>query len=339
MRIPRRGPSSRLRRKVCEAAEAGSFEKASRLLRRLAGLEVSAKRAQLLTESVGAVLATERDRQTRAFLERRPPETSEAPDLLVVSADGGRVQTRQDDPSRKWKEDKVGVVYDATPHPEEPGKPYQGAPPGTRSVTATLASWDELGDFLGDVADRRGYRRAQTKIFVSDGASALRTLRERAFPDAVFVLDWAHAVEHLHASSRAGLGDGDEADRWYERQKERLWNGRVDLVLKHLRSLAGALGPPPDEAPEADPRRVLARDVQYFRDNAAGMDYARFRREGWPIGSGIIESVVKQIGMRVKGSEKHWSLPGVEETLQVVTALISQDGAWDRFWRRAPIAA
>ena len=313
----------------------GSFEKASRLLERLAGLDVSAKRAQLITERVGAVLAAQRERETRAFLERRAPVSSAAPDLLVVSADGGRVQTRQDDPSRKWKEDKVGVVYDATPHPEEPGKSYEGAPPGTRSVTATVASWDALGA----VADRRGYRRAQTKIFISDGAIALRTLRERAFPDAVFILDWAHAVEHLHASSRAGLGDGDEADRWYERQKERLWDGRVDLVLKHLRRLAGALGPPPDEAPEADPRRVLARDVQYFQDNAAGMDYARFRREGWPIGSGVIESVGKQIGLRVKGSEKHWSLAGVEDTLQVVTSLRSEDGAWNHFWRRAPLAA
>lgn len=324
---------------MCEANLAGSFEKASRLLDSLGGLRVSAKQAQLVTERVGAVLAAEREAETGAFLDLTAPDPCVAPSVLVVSADGGRVQTRQDDPSQKWKEDKIGVVWETTPSPEKAGHDYEGPRPRIRSVTATMSDWNALGDHLSALAHRRGYSCASVKLFISDGAFSLRSLRERCLPDAIFILDWAHAVEHVHACSRAGFGDTAQADRWHQRQAARLWEGRVDLVVKNLRSLARRLGPPPDRAGATDPRRILANNVQYFRDNAAGMDYATFRRKGWPIGSGVMESVVKQLGMRVKGSEKHWGLQGVEATLQVVAALHSEDGAWDRFWQHAPLAA
>lgn len=69
------------------------------------------------------------------------------------------------------------------------------------------------------------------------------------------------------------------------------------------------------------------------------MDYPTFRQRGWPIGSGVVESAIKQIGKRPKGTEKHWTLPGAEATLQVITALLSHDGRWDAFWKHCPLAA
>ena len=69
------------------------------------------------------------------------------------------------------------------------------------------------------------------------------------------------------------------------------------------------------------------------------MDYPTFRKNGWPIGSGIIESTVKQVGKRLKGTEKHWNLSGAEAALQVTTHLIAEDGSWNEFWKRCPLAA
>ena len=82
----------------------------------------------------------------------------------------------------------------------------------------------------------------------------------------------------------------------------------------------------------------MANNVEYFRTNRDGIDYPRFRNNGWPIGSGIIESAVKQISKRVKGTEKHRSEKGVEETLENVAHLISEDDRWENFWRRCPLA-
>ena len=74
LKIPARGGSARLQRKVCEANDAGSFEKAARLLRNLAGLSISPKRVQLITERVGEALREEEAGRTSRFLARQGPK-------------------------------------------------------------------------------------------------------------------------------------------------------------------------------------------------------------------------------------------------------------------------
>ena len=336
--IPVRGPSNHLRRKVCEASRAGSFGAAARVLRELAGIDLSVKRVQLITRAVGTQLCERRDKATDAFLTEQayadPPD--EPAGLLVISADGGRIQTRQESRDKKWKEDKVGIVYDAIPVPEESGKKYAGPKPHIRSVVATMAPWERLGDHLSALADRRRYAWALLRIFISDGAQGIRSLRERCFPDAVFILDWAHATEHLHLVAIAAYGPGPKADAWFEKQKDRLWRGRADLVIRNIDRLCRKVGKPPKRAAENDPRRILANNLEYFRTNRDAIDYPTFRKNGWPIGSGIVEATIKQIGRRVKGTDKHWSMPGAEQILQVVAQLIADDHSWDDFWAAAP---
>lgn len=307
----------------------------------LAGVTISAKRVQLITERVGATMMRERDAATASFLTSRSKASRpvEPAALMVITADGGRVQTRQKEPTQKWKEDKVGVVYDAIPTPEKPGEKYRGPKPNRRSVTATLASWDVLGDHLGALGEKRGYHYARQKVFISDGALSIRSLRERCFPDAVFILDWAHAAEHLNQCAIAIFGPGPKATRWYERQKERLWNGHTKRLIAEIARQSRRQGRPAKSAQDNDPCRILRNHLTYFRGNRLGLDYPAFRKKGWPIGSGIIESTIKQIAKRVKGSEKHWTITGAEETLQVVTQLLSEDDSWQNFWRRCPLAS
>lgn len=329
-------------RKVCEASKADSFEKSAFLIETLMGAKISAKRVQLITERVGQSLLELREEDCELFVSGRARASAEAgaPGMLVISADGGSVQTRQDDPSKKWKESKCGFVADFIPSPELPGEDcYREPSPGARTVAATLKPWDSLGDYLSCAAEQRGYSRALEKVFISDGAPGIRSIRERCFPDAAFILDWAHAATHLHDCSLACFADAEKGEKWYEAQKERMWNGRTDLVIKNLERRLKRLGPAPDDASLKDPRRVIANNIQYFRENAAGTRYPYFRSRGWPIGSGLVESAVKQLGKRVKGTEKHWSVSGAEQTLQVVAALISTDGAWDDFWEKGTMAA
>jgi hypothetical protein len=332
---------------VSEANLAGSFPSAARLLGRLASVTISPKQVQLITERVGNAFQARRAEATEAFLRspkaqaplRSKGSRSKGPALLVIGIDGGRVQTRQDDPKDKWKEDKVGVVWEATPSPEVPNQDYAGPTPVGRSITATLAPWDTLGDHLSALADRKGYARALQKICLSDGAGSIASQRERCFPDAAFVLDYTHAVEHLHQTAQAAFGSSDPAKVWVERQEQRLWKGHLDPLIADIARLSRRAGPPPPKAPDSDPRRILATNLHYFQTNGAGMDYPTFRQRGWPIGSGVVESTIKQIGKRLKGSEKHWTLPGAEATLQVITALLSDDGLWDAFWKHCPLAA
>lgn len=308
------------------------------MVHELVGIELSPKRVQLVTQRIGSLLRRERDEATQAFMSGRKqcPEPDRPAELMVISTDGGRVQTIHQDSDKKWRENKVGIIYDAIPTPEQDGVKYTGPNPITRSITATMEPWDNAGDHISTLADQRGYAHAKEKVFISDAAASIRSQRERCFPDATFILDWAHAVEHLHAVAISAHGHGTKAQDWFNNNKDLLWNGRVDLVIKHIKKLSDQHGQPPKSAPDGDPRKILANNLGYFRNNCDAMDYPTFRKKGWPIGSGHIEATIKQLGKRVKGSEKHWSINGAEETMQVMAHILSKDQRWDNFWKKGP---
>ncbi len=81
-------------------------------------------------------------------------------------------------------------------------------------------------------------------------------------------------------------------------------------------------GPPP----ATDPREALRRTITYLRNNHERMNYAEYRRQGLPVTSSAVESLIKEFNYRVKGTEKFWDNPeGAEAILQVRAAVLSDD--------------
>ena len=79
-------------------------------------------------------------------------------------------------------------------------------------------------------------------------------------------------------------------------------------------------------AGEEDPRRRVQAAVTYLTNNQSRMDYPRYRREGLPLTSSLMESLVKEINWRVKGSEKFWNDPdGATPMLALTAAALSDD--------------
>lgn len=345
--IPSSGPSVEARQKICHAAAtARSFEAAADILEEQAGIELSAKQVRVISETEGKTLAEERAREVESFRSGKPIAGPEKrPDLIVVVADGGRIQTRQPDEDQEggvWKEDKVGAVYEASPRkdPEaRDGEKYEGARAQMKTFAASLTDWDEFGWMLCVEAMKRGYAKAKEKLFISDGAQSLRTLRQDHFNDAVFILDWYHAVEHLSGCAKAAFGEAtEECATWYKRMKGKLWEGDLDAIIRAIEKESARVGKPQSKEHEGSSRVILHRNIGYFSDNRDGMDYPRFRAEGWPIGSGVAEGAVKQFGMRLKGSEKFWNGfgfgMGAEEMLALCALHRSEDGRWKQHWRR-----
>ena len=67
------------------------------------------------------------------------------------------------------------------------------------------------------------------------------------------------------------------------------------------------------------------------------VDYPRYRRLGLPVTSTLMESLVKEFNLRVKGTEKFWNDPqGAEAILTVRAALLSEDDRFDRFFAQRP---
>ena len=66
------------------------------------------------------------------------------------------------------------------------------------------------------------------------------------------------------------------------------------------------------------------------------MDYASYRQQGLPITSSEMESTIKQINHRVKGSEKFWSERGAEALLQLRADTLSDTAPLATFWKARP---
>lgn len=340
--IPRRGPSVGALRKICHAAVvARSFEAARDMLRELAGMLFGRQHIRTLSEREGRRIVEERNEEVKAAQAGRGPEAcAPAPELLVIAADGGRVHTRQPVPDERWKEDKVGVVYNALPRPEPEAKlgEYEGAKAQTKTYVATMEQWAPFGWMLWVEALRRGYEAAKVTIFLADGAKHIRELKEMHFRAAIFILDFWHVVEHLAECARAAFGEGTQAaNDAYEKWKQKLWDGKVEEIIRDLQAQSRRLGAPEKKELASSPRVVLYRAAfSYFPNNKDAMDYPRYRAQGWPIGSGVAESGVKQFAKRVKGSEMHWNVShtGADEMLALCALLNSEDSRWDRYWDR-----
>ncbi len=69
------------------------------------------------------------------------------------------------------------------------------------------------------------------------------------------------------------------------------------------------------------------------------MDYPRYRQQGLPIMSGLVESLIKQFNRRVKGTEKFWNEAQAETFLQLRASQLSEDGRLAEQVKKRPISA
>jgi hypothetical protein len=327
----------RAARRVAREGALQPFDQAALALNEDWGTHLDGKQVQRWAEAMGQVVTQERDAQVRAYEQgRRPATVPNRPELLVIGMDGGRVQTRetQAETASRWREDKVCAITSYLPGEGTPEHPPQ---PLVTTYVATMADTQTFGKLVRLEAERRGLRQAQTVLVMGDAGNWIDPLNERERLGDERIVDYYHAAAHLHQAAQAASGgDRPEEVKFAERLKNHLWKGRREEVIGLLQEHAERLGPP-READGADPpRRILAQTVGYFRSHGCHMDYPRYRAKGWPIGSGVTESAVKQFNKRVKGTEQFWNVPQVESILSLRALWLSQDDRWRRYWNCRP---
>ena len=226
----------------------------------------------------------------------------------------------------------------AESRPRRSKKKRKGPQVLVKTVVATTQDNEAFGWQVAAEVHRRGLDRAQRKACVCDGSQGLWALFSLHLLASGFVpvLDFVHLLAYLYAAAGAVQGKGSAA-AWalYERWLRWAWAGDVASLLAGLREAARRLGEPSEATAEDDPRRLAADAVTYVTNNRGRMDYPRYRRLGLPIVSAPVESTIKQLNRRVKGSEKFWLQSGAEAVLQVRTAYLSEDERAERFWAQA----
>jgi hypothetical protein len=206
-----------------------------------------------------------------------------------------------------------------------------------RTAVATMAGAAAFGQMVSAEATRRGFYQAARGAVVGDGGNWIGPLGQECFPDWRQILDIVHLVVHLWAAATAAFG-GSAKRAWglYQRLLRAAWSGQTEQMLALLREQLQRLGPPSPNAGADDPRRVVAATLGYVGDNAGRMNYPQYRREGLPVSSAAVESLIKQFNRRIKGSEKFWLRGGAEAVLQVRAAYLSDDGRAEEFHDRRP---
>lgn len=209
--------------------------------------------------------------------------------------------------------------------------------PKVRTVVATTKGSDEFGEMVAAEAQRRGFYEAKKKGAIGDGGLWIWAIVALQFPGFVPILDFLHLMSHLYGASQAAYPkNSNRAWRFYEKILRLSWSGRTKELKRLLRQEAERVGKPPKDPRDDDPRKILWNVVDYVEKNSDKMDYPRYRKEGLPISSASVESLVKQINRRVKGTEKFWIPQGLEAILQIRAAYLSEDGKAEDYWRHRP---
>lgn len=206
-----------------------------------------------------------------------------------------------------------------------------------RTVLSSMQNSREFGKQMAREARRRRFFDAPRKAFVGDGLACNWSIHETHFSQFTPILDFIHAVAYLFLAARLCFVLPDEAWAAYTRWMTTVWRGKVDEVIEELQAHQQRLGLPSEDSADDDPRERLRRVVQYLVNNRPRMKYDEYRKQGLPVTSAWMESAVKEINYRVKGTEMFWNNPtGAEAILRIKAASLSDDDRLVRLLSRRP---
>jgi hypothetical protein len=234
-----------------------------------------------------------------------------------LSVDGGMVNIR----GEGWRELKVGTAFDVeirlerNPQTQELDEMAHGV---NVHYTAVLGSKSEFTPALWALAVHHDVPTAKERGFIGDGALWIWEVAENVCPDGWQIVDWFHAIQHLTDAAQALYPDDKDQPqrtRWLKTYSDHLYRGQVHKVIAALKRHA---------------RDDLAL---YFERHQRRMQYLEFREAGWPIGSGTVESGVKQFKQRLTGTGMRWKADNANRMLVIRAAVLGHD--FDALWRVA----
>jgi hypothetical protein len=292
-----------------------SFAKAASELSFFTGTTVHADTARRRTEAAAAVLLAYENAEAERIL-REHPTPAPGPAKVVFSVDGAMIPIV----GGQWMEVRTLAVGALQPPVDTPDGPI--------SQTSELSYFSRLSDSATFAEQavlelhRRGIESAQQVGAVVDGAEWCQSFIDYHYVEALRILEHPHAAEHITLIGQSATPEGPllsaaECTRLRHNLKQ---NGPAG-VLAELREVVAAH----PELPE------VAKALAYLEKRQAMMLYPQFRAEGWPLGSGMVESANKLVvEERLKGAGMHWVEGNVNPMLALRNAWCNQ--RWEEAW-------
>jgi hypothetical protein len=305
------------------------FEHTRKMLEESLSITVSETCLMMIANRIGTKLYKKAEQKGRMPYSIRKDKTPS--DILYIQSDGAMVPIARAE-TLEYKENKLGLVYtdrDIKRSTSKNGKERIEIR-NKRFVSSIGEGVDNFKKMLYATAIEKGLRGTGTVILLSDGASWISKMRDDYFANAIQILDWYHAVDHLWITAHVLFGENNHAkcEEWVVPRKELLWNGCVDEVIKQLE----------EEAKIRKKNQTAIHELRgYYMSNRNNMRYAEFRDKGYYIGSGAIESANKYIvANRLKLAGMRWTLSHANAMIWLRCKYYEDQ--WDSFWEKLNIA-
>ena len=327
--------SSGVRRMMSKMGAYRPFNLGHEDLYELAGIVVSAKEVERMSEMVGHQVEAFHCKEAAAALSGDIVPKQPTISRMYVCMDGSGVpmvkretagrQGKQEGQA-KTREAKLGCIFTQTSVDKE-GRPIRDELSTT--YTGAIEGADTFGWRIYKEAKRRGMDWANEVSVLGDGAPWIWNIADEHFPGANQIVDLYHAREHCWSVGRACFGqDREKLHHWVESRRTELDNGRVEDVIMAIGQMSSLPG---------CNKEACEREVGYFEKNSKRMRYADFRKRGLFVGSGVLEAGCRTvIGQRVKQSGMHWTVKGANSILALRCSIMSN--RWEDFWEHRAAA-
>lgn len=331
-----------------------SFAQAATELAHHARVTVSATTARRQTEQAGAAYEAVQTAQVAA-IEREAPPAPMGPAVQQLSVDGALVPLV----GGEWAEVKTLVIGTVEARPARSKRDRgQGVYTTALSYFSRLTDHETFTRLALVETHRRGTETAGQVCAVVDGALWQQGFIDTHRPDAVRILDEAHALSYVAQVGTALYGPQTlAAQTWFAQQRRVLQEETPDPVLQTLRTLhadlstvangaqeqwvwtvaAPTLAPSPaltgrvGRAAAQEALAVVQESLTYLEVRRDQLCYAAFRAAGYPIGSGSVESANKLVvEARLKGAGRRWARAHVNPLVALRT--IACTDRWGEAW-------
>jgi hypothetical protein len=303
------------------------FNRAAEILQTVGQMAISSSSVWRRVKHWGAQMqAVEARQQVKAYEleEPRPHDLNRSLGKMGVAMDGTMIHIRKEG----WKELKVGSVFEIGARIDRDPQTKEEIQLGSavnNTYVAHLGGPATFGHQIWAEARQRSWMDVEDSLAIGDGAPWIWNLASEHFYASHQLVDWYHATEHLAEAARSLYGEGTAKSRtWYRR-----WTTK--LYLGHSRKLVSALQRQATHQPEKS--ETILQQARYFHNNLKRMNYLEMRMEGYPIGSGMVESAAKQYKGRFCGAGMRWSRQGAERLIPVRSAILSK--RFDKMWQLA----
>ena len=324
-----------VRRMLAAVGQEAPFAQGRQHMQLLAGLSVTTKAVERTAEAIGEDIEVGQQGELKQALQLQLPiPIGPRIPLLYVEMDGTGIPVvckesegragKQDAQPAHTREAKLGCVFTQTSVDEE-GYPLRDE--ASTSYVGAIECCDAFGRRLYAEAWRRGWARAEKKVVLGDGADWIWNQAELHFPEATQIVDLYHAREHLWSlAAKLYANDSPAQKRWVLVRKDKLDDGRIERLVASLRTVATSH---PDLAED------IFTEANYFENNKERMRYPKFRKQGFFVGSGVIEAGCKTVLGRLKRSGMFWTVRGANAIIALRCCQLS--GKFEDYWesRRA----